>query len=49
MTVCCGGIVGMGDPLDLKGDPGVASVVFEEDGVVGVAPVSWTTAKRLYR
>lgn len=44
-----GGIVGMGDPLDLKGDPGVASVVFEEDGTVGVAPVSWTAAKRLYR
>jgi|CXWL01.1.fsa_nt_gi hypothetical protein len=44
-----GGIVAMGDPLDLKGDPGVSSVVFEEDGSVGVAPASWSAAKQLYR
>lgn len=36
------------DPLDLKGDPGVSSVVFGEAEPVGVAPVSWSAAKRLY-
>lgn len=44
-----GGTVTMGDPLDLKGDPGVSSVVFQEDGSVGVAPASWSAAKQLYR
>jgi len=44
-----GGFVTMGDPLDLKGDPGVSAVTFGEDQTVGVAPVSWAAAKRLYR
>jgi hypothetical protein len=39
----------MGDPLDLKGDPGVSSVIFGIDDLVGAAPVSWSAAKRLYR
>jgi hypothetical protein len=44
-----GGIVAMGDPLDLKGDPGVNSVFFGEDVPVGVEAASWSAAKRLYR
>jgi len=44
-----GGIVAMGDPLDLKGDPGVSSVIFQPDDSVGIAPASWSAAKRLYR
>jgi len=44
-----GGNVSMGDPLDLKGDPGVSSVIFSIDDSVDAAPVSWSTAKRLYR
>jgi hypothetical protein len=43
-----GGSVTMGDPLDLKGDPGVSSVIFD-DGTVGVEPATWSAAKRLYR
>jgi len=44
-----GGRAIMGDPLDLKDDPGVSSVIFEEDGTVGVEPASWSSAKQLYR
>lgn len=44
-----GGGVSMGDPLDLKGDPGVSSVIFREDEQVGAAPVSWSAAKHAYR
>lgn len=44
-----GGLVTMGDPLDLKGDPGVSAVIISQDDNVGVAPVSWTAAKRFYR
>jgi hypothetical protein len=44
-----GGEVDVGDPLDLKNDPGIFSVIFGEDDEVGVAPVSWSAAKHLYR
>jgi hypothetical protein len=44
-----GGVVDMGDPLDLKGDPGVAGVFFGEDDAVGVEAATWSAAKRLYR
>lgn len=45
-----GAFVSMGDPLDLKGDPGVSSsVVAQVDDSVGVDATSWTKVKHLYR
>ncbi len=44
-----GGNVTMGDPLDLKGDPGISSVIFGIDDSVGAAPLSWSATKSLYR
>jgi hypothetical protein len=45
-----GAFVSMGDPLDLKGDPGVSSAIVEQvDDPVGVEAISWTKAKHVYR
>lgn len=44
-----GAFVDMGDPLDLKGDPGISSNIVEEDDAVAVEAVSWSAAKHLYR
>jgi hypothetical protein len=44
-----GAFVSMGDPLDLKDDPGVSSTLVEEDNAVAVEAVSWGGAKHVYR
>lgn len=44
-----GAFVDMGDPLDLKGDPGVSASIVQIDDSVGVEATSWSRAKRIYR
>lgn len=44
-----GGDVSMGDPLDLKGDPGLSSATIGEDEEIGVTPLTWSATKSLYR
>lgn len=49
-AVFTGAFVDMGDPLDLKGDPGVSSAIVEQvDDSVGVDATSWTGVKHIYR